>query len=251
MNILNHRFAAVSVSGCAFAVCVRRERKEIAEMTKTEQWENLTPEEARTLEELLENGVEVCAAPIEIEGSEHLRALGLDRKSCKTWRIGTEKIIVHLTPANRATSEMLTRDIWKQHSLEYRRRRCLLPGKAKTHKLCPPENRCTDCPYPDCRDRQFIRQVSWDELLDDAFVGHPDGSCEDSEFRRAEVRADLEALCEEINRYNPLYLRALRMREFDRMTASEIARELNTTRRQVYYYISEAQRLGKELVTRE
>ena len=73
-------------------------------MAKEIKWERLTPTEAQTLAELNAAGIEVYAAPIEIEKKAKDRqaqfeSLEITQADCKTWRIGSEKIIVHLTPA--------------------------------------------------------------------------------------------------------------------------------------------------------
>ena len=71
-------------------------------MSKEITWERLTPTEAQTLAELNAAGIEVYAAPIEIEKKAEDRqvqfeSLGITQADCKTWHIGSEKVIVHLS----------------------------------------------------------------------------------------------------------------------------------------------------------
>ena len=56
-------------------------------MAKEIKWECLTSDEAKTLNELRNNGKEVYAAPIEIEHSEQLVSLGISWSQCRTWFI--------------------------------------------------------------------------------------------------------------------------------------------------------------------
>ena len=81
-------------------------------MAKEIKWERLTPTEAETLSALVKSGKTVYAAPIEIEKNKEDRqrqfeALNITQDDCKTWRIGSEKVIVHLTPADEATYKFL------------------------------------------------------------------------------------------------------------------------------------------------
>ena len=85
-------------------------------MAKEIKWERLTPTEAQTLAELNANGIEVYAAPIEIEKKAKDRqaqfeSLGITQDDCKTWRIGSEKVIVHLTPAPKHIYDLMLNDL--------------------------------------------------------------------------------------------------------------------------------------------
>ena len=215
-------------------------------MAKTAEWTNLTLKETETLEMLMKKGAEVYAAPIEIEYPEQMEVLGITWETCRTWRIGNEKVIVHLTPADKTTHDMLLREMRNRHCKDYRRNRCMIHGKTKPSVLCPVWNKCAECPYPECRDQHRANQVSWERLTESAGEGNDDLAREDPDMRQVEIRADLEAVCREIDRKNPLYTQAIRLKELYRMSIDEIAERMNTSRRNVYFYISEAKKIGKE-----
>ena len=138
-------------------------------MAKEIVWESLTPEEARTLANLKNRGVEVFAAPILIEENEESRkrqfaSLGITWAQVRTWRIGSEQVKVHLIPADEATYKMLLGNLRAEHRDKYRERRCLILGKLKPLIRCPECNCCTECPYPESRDKHKANNLSWEEL---------------------------------------------------------------------------------------
>ena len=149
-------------------------------MAKEIKWERLTPTEAQTLAELNAAGIEVYAAPIEIEKKAKDRqaqfeSLEITQADCKTWRIGSEKIIVHLTPAPKHIYDLMLNDLRAKHRDEYRSRRCQFPGKRKgTLIMCPECNRCRECPFPNYRDQHKARVVSRDEMLEKLCARYPD-----------------------------------------------------------------------------
>ena len=53
-------------------------------MAKEIVWDSLTQEEAQTLENLRKNGIEIYAAPIEIEHKEQLETLSITQQECRT-----------------------------------------------------------------------------------------------------------------------------------------------------------------------
>ena len=72
-------------------------------MAKQINWTNLTPSESKTLEQLESAGKEVFEAPIEIESTDQLHAMGLTWEQCRTWYFGTKRVTVHLTPSDEQT----------------------------------------------------------------------------------------------------------------------------------------------------
>ena len=84
--------------------------------------------EAETLAALEKSGTEVYAAPIEIEHKEQLESLGISWSQCRTWRIGSEPVTVHLTPADKATYKFLVNELRSRHRDEYRAKRCMIPS---------------------------------------------------------------------------------------------------------------------------
>ena len=211
-------------------------------------WEDLTPTEAKTLADLRANGIAVYAAPVEIEHREQLQTLGITYEQCRTWRIGSEKVIVHLTPANKATYDLLLSDLRTKHRDEYRRKRCQIPGKLKPTILCPECNSCAECPYPEYRDQHRANNLSWEQMTENAYEG--DGqdteAYEDPAFHQTEVRMELEAVLRVIDAKNPLYAKAIIMKEYYDMSVDAIAKQLGTTKRNVYFYLDEARKIGRK-----
>lgn len=215
-------------------------------MEKILKWERLTRTETETLTALVKSGVEVFAAPIEIEHKEQLETLGITWADCKTWRIGSEKVIVHLTPADKATYVMLLNDLRTKHREEYRKKRCQIPGRLKPTILCPECNRCAECPYPEYRDRHRANNISWEGLIEAACEGADTEVVEDAGMHQKEIEMELEAVCKVIDAKNPLYTEAIILKEYYDLSVAEIARRLDTTERNVYFYLSEAKRIGAE-----
>ena len=217
-------------------------------MAKELKWDRLTPTETETLTALVNSGKEVYAAPIEIEHREQLETLGITYEECRTWRIGSEKVIVHQTPADKETYDMLLSDLRTKHRNEYRRRRCQIPGTLKPTILCPECYSCTNCPFPEYRDQHRANNLSWEQMTENAYEG--DGqdteAYEDPAFHQAEVKMELDAVSRVIRAENPKFLAAIVLKEYHDLTVKEIAKIMKDTERNVYYYISEAKRIGKQ-----
>lgn len=215
-------------------------------MTKRElKWEHLTHEEAKTLATLRKNGTEVFPAPILIEEDAESRkrqfeSLGITWEDCKTWYIGSEKVRVHLTPANEATYNYLLGDLRAKHRDAYRERRCFIPGKLKSLIRCPEHNRCAECPYPEYRDRHKAQELSWDTLIES---GYEEDRQED-EVAALETRMELDAVMKVIDAKNPKYTKAIVLKEYYGLTVSEIAKMMNETERNIYFYLAEVKKIG-------
>ena len=217
-------------------------------MSKEIKWERLTPTEAKTLAELNANGIEVYAAPILIEKNAEDRrlqfeSLGITQDDCKTWHIGSDKIIVHLTPAPKHIYDFMLNELRAKHRDEYRSRRCQIPGKRKgTLIMCPECNRCRECPFPEYRDKRKVRIVSHDEMLDSGYEGDADTSMID----QLDAKLQYEEIREMMNKENPLITQVFEMKERDGLSNEEIAAELGITKRQTYYLYSKALAIGKK-----
>lgn len=211
-------------------------------MAKEIVWDCLTPEEAKTLADLEARGVEVFAAPIEIEHEGQLATLGITWAQCRTWRIGNEKVIVHLTPSDEGCYKSLLSDLRTRHRDDYRKRRCQIPGKLKPTILCPECNRCSECPFPEYRDKHLANNLSWETLIDSGY----EEVRQDSDFHYLEVMSELDSVCKVINARNPKYLAAIVLKEYYELSVDEIAERLHDTKRNVYFYISEAKKIGKQ-----
>ena len=217
-------------------------------MAKKNEWGRLTPEEARTLAELNANGIEVYAAPIVIEKDIEARkmqfeSLGISHEDCKTWRIGNEDVIVHLTPAPKHIYDFLLTELRATHRDAYRERRCQIPGKRKgTLIMCPEYNRCAECPFPEYRDQHKARIVSRDEMLESGYEGEVDTRM----VRQLDAKLQYDEIRELMNRENPLITQVFEMKERDGLSNEEIAAELGITKRQTYYLYSKALAIGQK-----
>lgn len=203
--------------------------------------DDLTKEEARTLQKLIDAGIEVHAAPIEIETKEQLQDLGLTWDQCKEWDIMTEKVTVHVSPADKATADMLLGDLRNKYRKAYRKDRCKIPGKKKPLIRCPECNSCADCPFPEYRDKRQPDNLSWDALIDASY----EETAENDDLRLVEIRALLSAVCEEISAVNPKFTEAITLKEFYGYSVKEIARMMDDTERNIYFYLAQAKQIGE------
>jgi DNA-directed RNA polymerase specialized sigma24 family protein len=205
-------------------------------MAKEIKWECLTSDEAKTLNELRNNGKEVYAAPIEIEHSEQLVSLGISWRQCRTWLIGNERITVHLTPADEDTYSFLLGELYARHRDSYRQNRCMIPGKTRLIR-CPESNSCSNCPFPGCRDHRQPNVISWEEGIE-------------SERREMadlyEAKVQYEEIRDLMIQEDPLIAEVFELKEGSGMTAKEIADRLGLRTRQIYYYLQKAQDIGRK-----
>ena len=194
------------------------------------------------------HGIDRDAAPIEIEKKVEDRkaqfeALGITQDDCKTWRIGSEKVIVHLTPAPKHIYDFMLNELRAKHRDEYRNRRCQIPGKRKgTLIMCPECNHCRECPYPEYRDQHKARIVSRDEMLEFGYEGEADTRM----IEQLDAKLQYEEIREMMNRENPLITQVFEMKERDGLSNEEIAAELGITKRQTYYLYSKALAIGQK-----
>ena len=220
------------------------------------KWERLTPTETETLADLVKSGEEIYPAPIEISDDPELRksqfeSLGISWADCKTWYVGSKKVIVHLTPSDKTTYDLLLGDLRTKHREAFRRSRCQIPGKLKPTIPCPECNKCAACPYPQYRDQHKAKILSWEGLIEASYEKNCnedyDGDpTEDPWARQAEVRMELDDVFKAIDAKNPLFTKAIVLKEFYGFSVDEIAEKLGTTKRNVYYYLDEAKKIGRE-----
>src|SRR5574344_1535696 len=190
-------------------------------MAKEIKWECLTSDEAKTLNELRNNGKEVYAAPIEIEHSEQLVSLGISWRQCRTWYIGNERITVHLTPSDEETYRFLLGELRARHRNDYRNSRCMIPGKYHLIR-CPECNSCRRCPFPEYRDQRQPTVISWDEGIESQ-------SREIADLYEAKVQ--YEEIRELMIQEDPLIAQVFELKEGSGMTVKEIAEILQITSR--------------------
>ena len=211
-------------------------------MAKEIVWDSLTQEEAQTLENLRKNGIEIYAAPIEIEHKEQLETLSITQLECRTWYIGNEKVIVHLTPADKGTYHFLLDELRTRHRKEYRSRRCQIPGKNKPLIMCPECNRCSECPYPEYRDKHNANSISWDGLIESGYEGEADNCM----VEQLQAKLEYDEIRTLMDSKNPIIAQVFEMKERDGFSVSEIADRLHIKPRNVYYYLDRAKAIGKK-----
>lgn len=217
-------------------------------------WERLTPTEAETLAALVKSGREVYAAPILIEENHESRerqfeAMGISFADCKTWRIGSKKVLVHLTPADEQTYQYLLNDLRAEHREEHRQKRCKIPGKLKPLVTCRDSNSCAQCPYGRSPEDREPNLVSWDALQEEGWEAEEQDDCPpegdtrlveqlSATWEYAEIRDRMEA-------ENPMIPVIFEMRYREGYSVAEISELTGASRRNVYYYLDRARAIGR------
>lgn len=213
-------------------------------MAKNIEWADLTPEEEKTLADLKRRGIKVFAAPIEIEHKEQLVTLGITWAQCKTWYIGNEKIIVHLTPSDEECYRLLLNDLRTKHRSGYRSSRCKIPGTLKPLITCPECNRCSSCPYPEYRDRHKSNIISWDDLAENGY----EGDIGISEMDKVNARIEYEEIRKLLDEANPIIAEVLEMKVCDDCSVQEISDALGVSKRNIYFYLERARTIGQKYI---
>ncbi len=201
--------------------------------------DDLSWEEAETKSALEKSGKTVYYAPIEIVSRDQLDTLGITWNQCRTWRFGNKSVIVHLTPCDEETYSLLFHTLQSECRKEYRNIRCLVPGKQKPIIRCPETRKCSACLMAENRRANLL---SFDELADG---GTEEELC-DPDALQPDIPLILESVLDAIGGKNPKYRDAILMKEYYGFSVAEIAEIMNDTERNVYFYISEAKKIGKK-----
>ena len=196
---------------------------------------DLSLEEVETKSKLEKNGETVYYVPIEIEIREQLVTLGITEKQCRTWRIGTELKTVHLTPCDKETFTLLTRDLWAQQTKEYRDARCLVLGKLKPLVRCPEKYKCVECPFGNTIWNRQPNIVSLDEMMDCGRELSDKVTIEQLVFQRMELQEIKAAMDEKDSRLFQIFV-LMNLLDFNK---SEIARKYQISRNHAYKLIDE------------
>lgn len=211
-------------------------------MAKNIEWADLTPTEAETLSALEKSGREIFAAPIEIEHREQLETLGITWNQCRTWRIGSEKVTVHLTPADEHTYRFLLGELRTKHRNAYRERRCKVPGKRPgTLVRCPECNRCAQCPFPEYRDQHEPDIISRDVMLEPGIEAGDNRMME-----QLQAKLEYEDIKKLMDKENPIIAQVFEAKTVGGLSAEEIADTLGIKKRNVYYYLDRARSIGQK-----
>ena len=204
--------------------------------------ERFTPEELRTLTRLIREGTRVFLAPIEILSKDQFEALCITREQCRTWYIGSEKVLVHLTPADEQTFKFLLNELRAKHRKGFRSVRCMIPGKQKALICCPDHFKCSDCPFGRKPEDRDPNEISWDEFTENGL--EPDH--DDRTIERLHAKLEYDEIRHRMVAEDPNIALAFEMKERDGMTVAEIANALGVTARQVYYLIQKVKTIGAE-----
>ena len=192
-----------------------------------------------------DSGETMYFAPIRVQTDDDLKTFGVGKEARWTLPFGKSsvkyKVLYFLTP-----KEELAEDFWErintQHSQDNRKRRCMIPGKLKPLIVCPDCNSCAHCPYPEYRDKHETREISYNDKLNAQKITPK----ESPEIRKLELTWTIREACRRISEINPLFTRAIVLKEYYNLTVDEIAEELNCSPHMVRYYLRRATEIGKE-----
>ena len=192
-----------------------------------------------------DSGETMYFAPIRVQTDDDLKTFGVGKEARWTLPFGKSsvkyKVLYFLTP-----KEELAEDFWErintQHSQDNRKRRCMIPGKLKPLIVCPDCNSCAHCPYPEYRDKHETREISYNDKLNAQKITPR----ESPEIRKLELTWTIREACRRISEINPLFTRAIVLKEYYNLTVDEIAEELNCSPHMVRYYLRRATEIGKE-----
>ena len=188
-----------------------------------------------------DNTEEIWWAPVEIEHADQLETLNATKEDCKTWRIGTEKIIVYLVPSNKATYDFLLGELRKKHRNGYRSVRCKIPGTQKPLIICPDTNKCANCPYGRRPADRDPNEISWEELTDSGY----EITTYDSTSNQALAKAELNSLLDKMVEEDPKIEIVFKMRRLMGFDALEIAALLGLSEAKVYRLLRRADAISK------
>lgn len=217
-------------------------------------WERLTPTEAETLAALVKSGKAVYAAPILIEENREDRqlqfeSLGISFDDCKTWRIGSKKVLVHLTPADEQTYRYLLNDLRSEHREEHRQKRCKIPGKLKPLITCPDSNPCNRCPYGRVPEDRPPNLLSWDALQESGWEAEEQDDCPvEGDTRMVEQLSatwEYAEIRKRMDEENPVIADIFEMRYRDGYSVAEISELTGVSRRNIYFYLDRARAIGR------
>ena len=65
-------------------------------------------------------------------------------------------------------------------------------------------------------------------------------------MRLTDIRLELEDVCRVMDKKNPKFAKAIVLKEFFGFSVPEIAKKLDDSERNIYYYLTEAKKIGKQ-----
>ena len=205
--------------------------------------DNYTDEELITIRRMMSSGEAIYPTPIVIEDESQLEALHISRAQCQYWRTGKEIHLVHLTPASAEIYQYVIKDLEKDRRTAYRYHRCLIPGEKKTLRHCPDNIHCDKCPYGRQNETKQANFISLDALMKG---DEPIDNTADSVLEKIIQREEYHQICENLRERNTKFLHSLILHSFYGYGAAEIAKMLDDTPRNIYYYLDEAKKIVRE-----
>lgn len=191
-----------------------------------------------------ENGETIYLMPIVIKNRADLDNYHIGWSDCKTLYFGKCKgdTVYFYQTTDKALADFHWAEINTQHSSDYRKNRCKIPGTLKPLITCPDVNKCSNCPYPEHRDKHQPENLSW-ELMTEKGYEVPG---ENHEMRRFEARIEIDEVCKVISQKNPKYEMVIILKEYFGYSVEEIAKKLGDTKRNIYFYLQQATEIGKK-----
>ena len=192
-----------------------------------------------------DSGETLYFAPVRVQTEKDLQTFGVTKEARWTLPFGKSsdkyKVLYFVTP-NKALAEDFWEKINTQHSQEYRKRRCMIPGKLKPLIPCPDCNSCANCPYPEYRDKHEMREI----VFDDEIKVQRTLSTESPDFHKLEMKWKIQGACQKMDEQNPLFAKSIILKEYCGYSVKEIAEMLHCTEYDVRYYLRRATEIGKE-----
>ena len=205
--------------------------------------DNYTYEETITIKRMMAAGQPIYLAPIEIEIDEQMENLHISERDCRTWRVGSYRYKVHLTPASGELYDLLVGDLRNKHSDAYRATRCQVPGKRGKLVRCDTKNRCDACPYGiDPADKQS-NAISLDGLYE---VGWEPAGTADTTAEKALAAVEYAEKRARMNMVDKRIAQILEDYEEVGLSIKELQDKYNVSRRRVFQLLKCAKEIGQE-----
>lgn len=193
---------------------------------------------------ITESGETVYLMPVVIKNRADLENYHIGWKDCKTLYFGKCKgdTVYFYQTTDKVLADFHWAEINMQHSSDYRKNRCKIPGTLKPLITCPDVNKCSNCPYPEYRDEHQPDNLSWEFMAEEGY----EVPGENHEMRRFEARMEIDEVCKVISQKNPKYAMAIILKEYYGYSVEEIAKKLGDTKRNIYFYLQQATEIGKK-----
>ena len=193
---------------------------------------------------MAESGETVYLMPVIVKNQTDLANYQISWEDCKTLKFGSHRgdTVYYYRTENKALADICWAEVNTGHSREYRKDRCMIPGKRKPLIKCPDTNRCRECPYPVYRDKHLPNDISLDRMVEEGRMLQG----EDHETRMSKTWMALEEVCKLIRQKNPEYELVIVLKEYCEYSVKEIAEIMGKTESNVRYLLKQAKEIGKK-----